>query len=413
MTKYEKTGIRIGIWLLCVLAVIAIGVHCLREEFPGDSAANSFSAALYATLRLFVFERDIQAFPISWPLTVVYFLAPLMTFSVLSAAVAYVFRITPSLRMHFYRGHMVVCGLRDTGKLLAQSLRKSGMQVIGVEDRDAGQLDDWATENDVLLLHKDFRLRSTLQEARCGRAVGVIFADDDDISNLNLALELLEWIEREKTRYSCRIWAHVADNRLRENTETALKTGQSDRLQLLDVYHLAARKMLESHFSPGQREGITDVLIAGYGALGSDLVESLLRSLLPEENISLCIVDKRDVADDVRHLVSHIGKPLKMTICQRDVRYYLEDGGVKDGTGTAYFLCTDDDPGNLSAAMLVAQKAGVGAKVFVRMQHWPISGVADHFGHARGIMFVNVNELVHEGVCAIPGLVKKEIALTT
>jgi hypothetical protein len=54
-------------------------------------------------------------------------------------------------------------------------------------------------------------------------------------------------------------------------------------------------------------------------------------------------------------------------------------------------------------AMRLAERVGA-APVFVRMAHWPIAAVAERLGEEKGIVFVNLQELVMLGIRRLPGL---------
>jgi hypothetical protein len=69
----------------------------------------------------------------------------------------------------------------------------------------------------------------------------------------------------------------------------------------------------------------------------------------------------------------------------------------------AFFLCTDDDMGNLIASMMLSSQVDA-PHIYVRMAHWPISTVAEHIGEERGITFVNINDLVIRGIVGLPGI---------
>ena len=38
------------------------------------------------------------------------------------------------------------------------------------------------------------------------------------------------------------------------------------------------------------------------------------------------------------------------------------------------------------------------------MSQWPLAAVSEHIGHKHGITFVNISELVREGIADLPGI---------
>ena len=320
---------------------------------------------------MFVFERDLIDFPSKWPLIGVHFLAPLVTLSALGMIITYLMQRSPSIWARFLRQHSVVCSLGRTGKLLCSSLKRMGIRAVGIENREVEPLFDWALDKGIILLQQDARSLSALQQAACERARNIIFADDDDLINLDCALRAIEFLDLKKAPMNILVWAHVADNRLRENLLTALRTRPPGRLRLFDAFHIAARQMLKVHFGPDKRHGIHRITIAGFGDFGHDILEELVLGLAPDENPSLRIIDAKDVGAEARHMGSHLGKTINLSFHCGDLRDFAESKATPD---EAYFLCTDDDHGNLSAALTLARHAP-GASIFVRMQYWPMAGV--------------------------------------
>ena len=46
--------------------------------------------------------------------------------------------------------------------------------------------------------------------------------------------------------------------------------------------------------------------------------------------------------------------------------------------------------------------------VYVRMAKWPLSAIAGQLGVEHGVTFININELVAEGIRDMPGLFAPE-----
>jgi hypothetical protein len=41
------------------------------------------------------------------------------------------------------------------------------------------------------------------------------------------------------------------------------------------------------------------------------------------------------------------------------------------------------------------------------MDHWPLSGIAENLGEDRGIFFININDLVIQGIEDLPGIFER------
>ena len=75
----------------------------------------------------------------------------------------------------------------------------------------------------------------------------------------------------------------------------------------------------------------------------------------------------------------------------------------RSGCKRQKFICTDDDFNNLTTAMLLSQNTNV-MNVYVRMTHWPLSGISENPGEEFGVIFVNINSLVSKGIVELPGI---------
>jgi len=388
MTHSDRKRIILGTWGVLAFMIVLVSVISIREEIPNAK----WMEALYTTLRMFVFERDLDKFPMGWPLIIVHFLAPLVTFSALGMLITYYMRRSPSLRARSMRQHFIVCGLDRTGKLLCSSLKKMGARTVGIANQDVEPLFDWALDQGVIFLDRDPRSLSSLQIAAYKRARSIIYADDDDFMNLDNALRASAFCDRRSAPAKILVWAHVADNRLRENMLTAFHSQPPGRLRLFDAFHIAARQMLKVHFGPEKRSNIKRITIEGFGSFGQDVLEELV--LCPSKCPALRIIDNQDFSAGARHIGTRLGKDATISFHCGDLRDFAEHTKARD---EIYFLCDDDDHGNLTAALTLARHA-TGTRIFVRMRHWPMTGVVEHFGSDLGIVFINVDELVSDGL---------------
>jgi len=125
----------------------------------------------------------------------------------------------------------------------------------------------------------------------------------------------------------------------------------------------------------------------------------LIRDMTEEERFSIRVVDVEDRENAVRELVGNTGMADRVVFQQSAIQdlHWVE---AKD---RAFILCTDDDLGNLTLAMSLVKKAA-NTTIHVRMSHWPLSAVAGHLCEAEGLVFINVIELVSQGLPEIPGL---------
>ena len=86
------------------------------------------------------------------------------------------------------RNHVVVCGLGKVGIRVLKQLRKLGKDVIVVEKREDCEFLEEARAMDVPVVVGDIRLAATLQRANIGEAKSLIAVSDEDLANLEAAL---------------------------------------------------------------------------------------------------------------------------------------------------------------------------------------------------------------------------------
>jgi trk system potassium uptake protein TrkA len=83
--------------------------------------------------------------------------------------------------------HIVIAGLSDIGKNLAELLAKEGNEVL-VIDRDQARCTELAEGSDVMVLTGDAGQKSTLEEARVRNAHAFVAAAGDDSENLMICM---------------------------------------------------------------------------------------------------------------------------------------------------------------------------------------------------------------------------------
>jgi len=394
MNRGFLTNYKTYLWILAVVGVILTGVYYM----PKEANQPGFWESLYSTLRLFVFERDTDTFPKAWPLIAIYFLAPLITLTLLGKTISYFFKLSPAIRCLFIRDHIIVCGVGRTGKLVAQCLHKSGAKVVGVDQGPADAFEEWATDNNIPFIFGDFHLFSTLKKAGVQRARSVVFASGDDLANLEAALHSYERMNTESGAYKI-IWTHISNDRLAATVKEAVKTEGKIGIRIFDTFGIAANKMIHRHFPLEKRKGITQVNIVGYGKFGSDLLEVICDNIEDDETFHIRVIDIEDREKPVMRMAKDRNMESRISFVQEDIR----DLDFKSTKNRSYFLCTDDDLSNLSMALDLAPKIE-NTNVFVRMAHWPLVSVSEHWDENTDMVFVNITDLVKRGLEDMPGI---------
>lgn len=390
----RRSLIRAALWAGPVLAVIVTGVIFIPREY-GDVG---FWEALYRSIHLFLFD-SLEPFPRTWPLVLIVFAAPVIAMAAAGTIVTYLFRLTPNVRTRLARDHVIVCGVGRMGKLLCAGLRAEGTPVVGVDRAPAEDFDEWRGETRVPVLSGDFHSPAVLLKAGALRARSIVFASGNDLANLEAAVGAYAHLKTDAGPVRL-LWVHIADEKLADVAREAIRTEGRVGIRFFDSYALAAERMLDRYFGPAERQGVTEVAVVGFGKFGRDLYETLSRSLSAAENgLRFFIIDRVDRSREVALLAEELGLADRTAFESGNIRELELDRAA----GRAFFLCTDDDLGNLTAAMSLAHRFRC-AHIYVRMAHWPMTGVAEHLGEDCGVTFINLNELMIEGIRGLPGI---------
>jgi len=394
MRTPSRPPVRTGIWIASVAVVLALGLVCLPREYPD----LGFWQSLYATLRLFVFEQDLPHFPESAPLILIHFLAPAISLSAVWAVLQRLFNLTPALRTRWVSDHVLLCGVGRTGRLLVSTLGKRGVSVVGVDLGPPAAYADFLARERMPIVFGNFQSRTVLERAGARRARTLIFASGDDLANLEGAIAAYGWLRTRRGRPRL-IWAHISDEKLAATARLAVRTQGQVAIRFFDTYHIAASRVIARYFHAGVRQEVTRVTIVGFGNFGHDIFEVLARNMRPEERFDIRVIDKRDRANAVSCLARDIGIAEDVSFFHADIH----EVDLVEAPDRAFFLCTDDDLGNLAAALMLASKVDA-THIYVRMANWPLPAIAEHLGTERGVTFININQLMMEGIEALPGI---------
>ena len=166
MQQKYTTPFHIVLWASCILLVLVVGIL----YFPMEDPSLDFWGAFYYSIRLFILEHDLSHFPTTPQLVFLYFFAPLVAVSAVGTALTYFFRISPSLRCRMLRDHVIICGVGRTGKLLAETLRKKGVRVVGVDNGTPETFEEWSSEHKIPLIYGSFQSQKVLERAGASRA---------------------------------------------------------------------------------------------------------------------------------------------------------------------------------------------------------------------------------------------------
>jgi Trk K+ transport system NAD-binding subunit len=175
--------------------------YCYVDPVSGDRTV-SWSRAFHATFSL-IFLENVLDFP-DTPLAVqLWFIAtPLVGLAVVADGVirfgvalfdrrerreAWQLAIAST-----YRDHIVVCGLGRVGYRVVKQLLLAGEDVVGIERRPDNPFLDEIRQLSVPVIIADARRRDTLERANVTHASSIVVCTEDDLSNLDIALDARE-----------------------------------------------------------------------------------------------------------------------------------------------------------------------------------------------------------------------------
>ena len=240
------------------------------------------------------------------------------------------------------------------------------------------------------------QLSSVLERAGGKGARSVIFATGDDLVNIEAAFAAYEHFMSDTGPVRL-LWTHIADEKLADVLRSAVRTRGRVGIRFFDTYTIAAERMVDGYFGPDARSGLREIVIAGYGKFGNDLLGAVAAVL--DDAVSVRVLDRRDLESSVMRNSEALGLGGRIRFSREDIR----ELSIGDDMPRAFFLCTDDDLGNLSLALTLAERAP-GNRIFVRMGHWPLQSVSEQLGRDMGLVFININDLISQGLRGIAGI---------
>jgi hypothetical protein len=266
---------------LGAVAVFAIAIPAFLAW--SASGVGNLTGALYATLRLFVFEGPLGG-PLPWAVEIARFLAAAVTASAAIGAVLSV--VGPHLlrwRVRRWSGHVVVAGLGPEGRRLAEGFLAEGRRVVAIDIPGAGGHGAGLQEHGALVLAGDPRDRAVLAAASVARADVVLATAPEDAVNAEVAVQTFRAHEeavRAGRSASLRCFAHVSEAGLRSCMARHAVLGRPDdrfELRLFSLATNAARLLVVDGFAHGlaARRGLdapTHLVVVGFGEVGEAVV---------------------------------------------------------------------------------------------------------------------------------------------
>jgi voltage-gated potassium channel len=291
-------------WIsLFLFLVILIGgallFHCFYT-YPDTGQHPSFSKALHATFALVFFET-LLPLPKQWYLQAFFFVIPILGLAVVADGLL---RFGTALLNKQARGqkwqvamastysnHIIVCGMGKVGYRVTLQLLKFGREVVGIESNPEGRFVEKARALGIPLIIRNARRSENLIAAGVRRADAIIPCTDDELTNLDIALDARE------LNPGIKVVMRMFDADLAKRVEKGfgIHTAYSTSALAAPIFAAAAMRVnIEYSFYLGdQLLNLSEVIVEP----GSHLTGWSLKKLEAELDLSVVCYQGKDVAD--------------------------------------------------------------------------------------------------------------------
>ncbi|MBN1889016.1 MAG: TrkA family potassium uptake protein [Thermoflexales bacterium] len=192
---------RLTLTLFAALMLTCTAAFWLWYTTPDTGQRLTLGQAVYGVFSLMFFQPSLE-FPDSLGLEILYFVVPVIGLGVLGEGLVRFSMMVFSKRERreewqvalasTYRNHVIVCGLGKLGYRVACELAALGEEVVGVEKVPERSFVSLLRQNDVPVIVSDARQRDVLVQAGVEHASAVVACTQDDLTNLDIALDARE-----------------------------------------------------------------------------------------------------------------------------------------------------------------------------------------------------------------------------
>jgi len=189
---------------LILFVLIVIGgalVFRFLYTYPDSNQHPRFGQAVHATFALIFFET-LLPFPEQWYMQIFFFIIPILG---LAAVADGVLRFGAALTNKQARGqkwmvamastynkHVVVCGMGKVGYRVTLELLKYGREVVAIENNPESRFVEKIKDKGVSVIIGNARRSTNLLKAGIDRADAVVPCTDDELTNMDIALDARE-----------------------------------------------------------------------------------------------------------------------------------------------------------------------------------------------------------------------------
>lgn len=164
---------------------------------PGSARPDPGAAAYGAWMALFA--QPVWALPRAWSLQLLCALYPLVGFGVIGEGIVRLGILLNAKRNNerewmkvsasTYRDHVILCGLGSLGYRILEQLREQGLAVVAIEKSGDARFVAAAKSTGTPVLVRDAKEDQALVDAGISHARVIIIATNDDLANIEVALD--------------------------------------------------------------------------------------------------------------------------------------------------------------------------------------------------------------------------------
>lgn len=277
----------VGLFAVLALVLGFIGWTGYYDARP--ETTQSFWDILYQDVQLFFLQSGYVPGPMPVTLEIARFLAfGVAAFAAVKGVAVLARDQVAAVRRRFLRGHTVIVGLGEKGRLLAEGFVVQGAKVVGVEANAADEAIPELREMGVNVLIGDGTEGATLRAAGVERAAHVIAVTRDDAANAEIATRIPAIVEgRTGAALECVI--HVVDADLGALLRLDAVSSRSDATSRLDFFNVpesGARLLLE-RVPPEGLGSSPDVVVIGDGPLARQVTLQARRRLAGSGSVTV------------------------------------------------------------------------------------------------------------------------------
>jgi len=191
------------------------------------------------------------------------------------------------VRAQFARGHVVVCGLAQSGEAIAERLRGDGHRVTAVDlDPDRASVKRLERHGQTVVIG-DARDGAVLEAAGVARARAVVATCRSAATNIEISMAARALARQKRPHHlpPLRAVAQVSRSDLREHLtlyDNLVDREEGFEFRTLDVASVVARALFRDYLpiapAVGQPNAPRHLVVIGFGAIGEAVVEQAMRT---------------------------------------------------------------------------------------------------------------------------------------